>query len=269
MLSVLMPVYYKDKADYFDAAICSIECQRDYYDELVIIGDGPLNESLYEVIEKHRSLGKLVYYEIDENKGLGAALEFGVHKCQGDLIARMDSDDISVPDRLKQELEYLKKHDQVSIVGGWISEFINNPEDSVSERRVPENNEQIVEYGRKRCPMNHVTVMFRKEDVLKAGNYRNKYFTNEDYDLWIRMIHNGFLFHNIPQVFVKVRVGEGMFERRGGKKYCQSELQIQRLSLDLGYIKYPRYLLNCFERVCLQLLMPAKVRKMVYKCVLR
>lgn len=269
MLSVLMPVYHKDKAEFFELALNSIEQQEGVYNELVVVGDGPLSDELYEVIDRHKKTGKLVYYEMEENKGLGAALQYGVLKCKGDYIARMDSDDVSEPNRFKEELEYLETHKDVSIVGGWISEFIDNPEEIISVRKVPEWNEEIRKYGKKRCPMNHMTVMFRKKDVEAAGNYRNKYYTNEDYDLWIRMINYGFIFHNIPKTMVRARVGEGMFERRGGRKYCQSELQVQKLSLELGYIKYPRYLLNCFERICLQQLMPARIRRVVYKCVLR
>ena len=121
---------------------------------------------------------------------------------------------------------------------------------------------------KKRCPFNHVTVMFKKSDILEVGNYQ-EWFWNEDYYLWIRLAISNKKFANISDILVKVRVGKEMYKRRGGRKYFKSEKDIQKLMYKNGLISYSRYLINVAERLVLQVLMPNRVRGWIFKKLAR
>lgn len=147
----------------------------------------------------------------------------------------------------------------LAIVGGNIYEFIETLDNCVGKRVLPETDLEIKKYMRKRCPMNQVTVMFRKADVIDAGGYID-WFCEEDYYLWIRMALAGKKFANISENLVNVRVGEEMYKRRGGYKYFSSEARLQKYMYDNNIISFPLFVYNCVLRFVLQVLLPAKVR---------
>ena len=149
-----------------------------------------------------------------------------------------------------------------------MTEFIGEPVNIVGRREVPLTNEEIYEYMKSRCALNHVTVMFRKESVLKAGNYQD-WFWNEDYYLWVRMMMTGCKFANIPDIAVNVRSGADQYARRGGKKYFKSEIGIKKLMLENGMISKKEYLINYIERFIIQRLMPNSVRGWVFRTFAR
>ena len=176
----------------------------------------------------------------------------------------MDADDLSVPDRFEMQLAVFEKNPDLSIVGGNIHEFIGAPDNCVGKRIVPETDAEIKAYMKKRCPMNQMTVMFRKEAVQKAGGYLD-WYCDEDYYLWIRMALSGCQFANVPENLVNVRVGEEMYQRRGGWKYFCSEAKLQGFMLERGMIGIPRYILNVAQRLVLQVLMPNKLRGFIFQ----
>lgn len=171
---------------------------------------------------------KVVY--LQKNVGLGNALKVALENCQNELVARMDSDDVSMFCRFEIQLKYLNQHPETDIVGGNITEFLGNENNITGQRYVPETDSQIKVYMRKRCAMNHMTVMYKKSAVMKAGNYKN-WFCNEDYYLWLRMMLFGAVFANVPENIVNVRVGNEMSARRGGMKYFKSEAALQEYML--------------------------------------
>ena len=175
----------------------------------------------------------------------------------------MDSDDISSRNRLKEEFKALIDH-RADIVGSNIEEFIDVPENIVSERVVPETDSEIKRYLKTRCPMNHTTVLFKKESVIESGGYRD-FLYNEDYDLWIRMTEHRKNFYNIQKNLVKVRIGKEMYSRRGGIVYFKSEKKIQDYLKDKGIINLTTYLKNCTKRFIVQVLLPTKIRGYVFK----
>ena len=205
---------------------------------------------------------------LSENKGLGNALRLGVENAKYNIIARMDSDDICMPDRFEKQLSYLEAHPECDIVGGQITEFIGEPENIVGRREVPLSNEEIYQFMKSRCALNHVTVMFRKGSVLKAGNYQD-WFWNEDYYLWARMMMANCQFANIPDVAVNVRSGADQYSRRGGKKYFESEIGIKKLMLEQGMITRKEYIINYVERFVIQLILPNNLRGWVYRTFAR
>ncbi len=268
--SIAMSVYGKDNAIFFDRALQSItECQRIIPDEIVLVCDGPLSLELDQIIDKYQSqypIFKII--RLDQNKGLGNALKLAVENASNELIARMDSDDVSVPNRFEQQLSYFEEHPDIDVVGGDITEFIDYEDNIVGTRVVPTNDLDIKEYMKTRCALNHVSVMYKKSAVQAVGGYLD-WYCNEDYYLWIRMQLNKSVFANTGTVLVNVRVGEGMYARRGGDKYFKSEIGIQKLMLENGMISRQIYIGNCMKRFIVQKLLPNKCRAWVFKTFAR
>lgn len=260
--SVLMSLYKKEHPEYLRLALDSMINQTVKPDEIVLVEDGPLTPELYAVVEEYKDQLTIVVNE--KNLGLGLALNKGLKACRNELVARMDTDDISVLERCERQLRYFKNHPQTTILGGQIEEFITNPKDVVGKRVVPETDEQLKLYMKKRCPFNHMTVMFKKEDVIKAGNYQD-WFWNEDYYLWIRLALEGCIFANLPDTLVYTRVGVDMYQRRGGWRYFRSEQNIQRLMMKKKIIGFVRYSINTSVRFIVQVVLPNSVRGYLFR----
>ena len=268
--SVVTSVYKSDNPAFFDRALSSIiELQTIMPNEIVLVVDGPVSDELNSVIEKYESkydIFKVI--RLEKNGGLGNALKIAVEKAQYDLIARMDSDDVSVHSRFEEQLRYFIEYPETEIVGGNITEFIGTENNIVGKRSVPSSNEEIREYMKTRCAMNHVTVMYRKTSVQSAGGYQD-WFWNEDYYLWIRMWLNGAIFANTGTVLVNVRVGEEMYQRRGGNAYFKSEKGLQDYMLKHKMIGYKTYISNVLKRFIIQKAMPNKLRGWVFRTFAR
>lgn len=264
--SVAMSVYQKDNAVFFDRSLRSItEQQTVKPSEVVLVCDGPLNDDLNAVIAKYQNEYPIFkVLRLKRNKGLGNALRLAVENASNELIARMDSDDVSIPDRFEQQLKFFSSHPNADIVGGDISEFIGEETNIVGKRIVPKKGSEIKEYMKKRCAFNHVSVMYKKTAVQNAGGYID-WFWNEDYYLWIRMQLNKAVFANTGTVLVNVRVGEEMYQRRGGKKYFQSEYGLQKLMFDNKMIGFSTFIVNVGKRIIVQRLLPNKIRGWVFR----
>ena len=269
--SVCTSVYKNDKPDFVRVALDSmLEQQSVKPDEIVLVQDGPVPEELSLLLLEYESKYPMLMHVIrlEKNGGLGNALRLGVESAKYNIIARMDSDDICQPDRFEKQLTYLDAHPECDIVGGQMTEFIDSPDNIVGRREVPLTNEEIYEFMKSRCALNHVTVMFRKEAVMKAGNYQD-WFWNEDYYLWVRMMMADCKFANIPDVAVNVRSGADQYARRGGKKYFDSEIGIKKLMLEKGMINRKEYVVNYVQRFIIQLLLPNSVRGWVFRTFAR
>ena len=269
--SVCTSVYKNDKPEFVRVALDSMLVHQSVKpDEIVLVQDGPVPEELSLLLSEYEGKFPEVMHVIrlEKNGGLGNALRLGVENAKYDIIARMDSDDICLTDRFEKQLAYLEAHPECDIVGGQMTEFIDSPDNIVGRREVPLTNEKIYEFMKSRCALNHVTVMFRKEAVMKAGNYQD-WFWNEDYYLWVRMMMAGCKFANIPDVAVNVRSGADQYARRGGKKYFDSEIGIKKLMLEKGIINRKEYVVNYIQRFIIQLLLPNSVRGWVFRTFAR
>lgn len=260
--SVLMSLYIRENPEHFRLALNSMIAQTIKPNEIVLVEDGPLTNELYTVVNEYKESLRIVVNE--KNLGLGLALARGMEECQNELVARMDTDDIAERDRCEKQLTYFDNNPEVSILGGQIEEFVANPEEVVGKRVVPEKDEALKEFMKKRCPFNHMTVMFKRSAVLDVGNYQD-WFWNEDYYLWIRLALAGFKFANLSDTLVHARVSSDMYQRRGGDKYFKSEIGIQNLMLEKKMISYGTYLSNCVKRFIVEKLMPNKVRGWVFQ----
>lgn len=235
--SVLFSVYFKEKPEFFDKALESIYNQTFKADEWVIVKDGPIPQELQDIIEKYKQLDDVVIREVplEENKGLGIALSYGVPKCSYDLIARMDTDDIAVPNRFELQLAEFENDPDLDLCGGQIIEFETDENIPVAERRVPLTQNEIIKFQKKRSAFNHMTVMFRKSKVLEAGNYKDCPLMEDDM-LWVDMILAGAKCMNIDEYLCNVRTNMDMIVRRGGIKYYRKYKKARRQIYNTGFI---------------------------------
>lgn len=262
--SVLMSVYYKEKPEYLQQSIESILNQTAPIDDFVLVCDGPLTPELDSVIAQYSTLHVV---RLKENGGLGRALNEGMKHCQHDLIARMDSDDISRPDRCERELRVFAEHPEVDIVSGTIEEFITSPDEVYSRRVLPERSEEITQFAKKRNPFNHPAVMYRKSAVEAAGGYKDFYLL-EDYFLWVRMILRGSKGYNIQEPVLWMRAGSDLYKRRSGWKYVGSEKKLFSYMLSKGFIGKGEYYQAVVSRTA-GAMVPNWMRSVLYKRMLR
>lgn len=259
-----MSVYYKENPIYFDQSLDSIYHQTVMANEWLIVKDGPITQELQAVIDKYKMFEGVNIKEIqlDENKGLGVALSIGVPECSNELIARMDTDDIAVPNRFELQLSSFEDDPNLDICGGQIIEFEKNPSEPIAERRVPLIHDDIITFQKKRSAFNHMTVMFKKNTVLEAGNYKNCPLMEDDM-LWVNMILIGAKCMNIDKYLCYVRTNMDMISRRGGIKYYKKYKEARKQIYKTGFISRWQYIKTNLVQfwVCL---MPKWMRKLVF-----
>lgn len=269
--SIITSIYKNDKREFVRVALDSMLVEQSVKPaEIVLVRDGQVSVELDVLLNEYEARYPEIFniIRLEQNSGLGKALKLGVETAKYDIVARMDSDDICLSNRFELQLEYLEKHPEVDIIGGQMTEFINSSDNIVGKRVVPCSNEEIYEYMKGRCALNHVTVMFRKEAVLKSGNYQD-WFWNEDYYLWVRMMLAKCQFANVPEVLVNVRSGADQYTRRGGRKYYESEKGIKKLQLKNGMISRMEYCYFVAQRYIIQILMPNWLRSWVFRTLVR
>lgn len=264
--SVLMSVYYKETPAFLRASMESIRNQTVPTNNFVVVCDGPLTPELDSVLQEEQTLfgTSLLVHRLAKNGGLGNALNEGLKKCRNELVARMDSDDISRPDRCEKQLRIFENDPSIDFLSGTISEFEKDPRKPSGERRLPETNAEIIRFSKKRNPMNHVAVMFKKSAVRDAGGYRETFHLFEDYYLWVRMLRKGFKAENIPDVLVDVRTPADMYLRRGGKAYAKTMMKFHRWLRKTGWTSETDYLTGALPHAVI-CVMPNKIRKMAYR----
>ena len=210
---------------------------------------------------------RLHVYRLDKNCGLGIALNYGIEHCKNNLVARMDSDDISKPERCKIQLEYFDANQECCLLSSSVDEFTEDIEKIVSRRMLPSEHKEIVEFSRMRNPMNHPCVMYKKDKVIAAGGYQDFYLL-EDYYLWVRMICSGAVLHNIKESLLWMRTNMNLYARRGGIKYMMSQLKLLKYMLKIQYISFFQFVSGVIFRILLSL-MPNWLRAFWYKIVIR
>lgn len=262
--SVSMCVYGGDNPEWFKTAVDSILNQTLVPNEVVLVVDGPVPDTLDEVIRNYGKNSLFNIVRLPENEGHGNARRKGLENCKYEYIALMDADDISASNRFEMQAKAFLDNTSLDIVGGNMSEFIGEPTNIVGYRYVPQNNKDIKEYMKTRCPMNQVTVMFKGKSVADVGGYID-WYCEEDYYLWLRMFQAGMNFHNCKEVLVNVRTGKEQYQRRGGWDYFASEAKLQKYMLDKKIIGSGTFALNVIKRLIVQVLLPNSIRGWVFK----
>jgi glycosyltransferase involved in cell wall biosynthesis len=258
--SVLMSVYEKDNPDYFKTAMDSIVNQTAKPDEIVLVKDGLAGIDLDRIINEYQQQlpGLLKIVNLKTNRGLGFALSEGIKNCTFDIVARMDADDISSPNRFEKQLKFLKNNPDIDVASCFLAAFEQSPEKPLFIRRGPLLHKDIEKQFRFRFCMNHATAMFRKDVVLKAGNYPDMP-RMQDYHLWARMLMRGAKMANIGQVLYYHRWA---VKRRSGFKKASLQIKLQKEFLKMGFINRPQFLRNVLIRATAMLLPRALIRKL-------
>lgn len=266
--TVLISVYWKEKPDYLFQALKSI-----YHDqtlkpsEIILVKDGPLTPELDKIIENFTREAPVKVVSLNINQGLGRALNEGLKHCTNELIARMDTDDVSYPDRFEVQIKYMREHPQIDVMSGRINEFAGEMSNIRSCRSLPKTHEDIVKMARKRNPVNHVAVVFRKDAVFKSNGYMD-FWQFEDYYLWARMMHEGAMFYNTMKPLVAVRFSNVDITRRHGLKYACNEFRFLKELYRLGIMRKIDMLLYVPIRFTLRLT-PKWILYKIYMIFLR
>ncbi|MCD8554964.1 glycosyltransferase [Seleniivibrio sp.] len=243
--SLLMSIYNKEKPEFFERAMRSVWNEQTVKpDEIVLVKDGPLNDQLETVINRWKVIlsDVLIIVGLPENIGLGGALNIGIDRCSNELIARMDTDDISYSDRFEKQLAVFE-HMNVDICSGNVSEFDQDEHKIIFYRNIPESHDEIFKYFKVRSAVNHPAVMFKKTAVLNAGSYQTMIWF-EDYYLWVRMLLNGSIFFNIQEPLVNMRAGYGQLVRRSGLRYAVAEYRFMKELKNIGFLNFFEFARN-------------------------
>ncbi|YCI82837.1 glycosyltransferase [Enterobacteriaceae bacterium] len=232
--SVLLSLYYKEKPQYLNECLMSLSNQTMKADEVVIVIDGQINQELKNIIQIWRYKLPLVVIPLEKNVGLGNALNIGLNSCSYRIVARMDTDDISLSKRFEIQLKEFSKNKNLALVGTNVQEYSVDLNEKKGNKKVPITTEQIRSYSIKRNPFNHMTVMFDKSKIIRAGGYQHHPFM-EDYNLWLRCIASQYEMINIDDQLVHVRAGNEMVARRKGLRYIKSEYTLLKLKLFLRH----------------------------------
>ena len=265
--SIIMCLYKNDKPNYFQEAIDSLLNQTVKSNDIVIVCDGPISKELNNIVikykKKYNSIISVIKLKV--NQGLSVAINEGVKYCKNDIIARMDSDDISVEDRFEKQLNFLTKNN-IDIVGGLIEEIQEDGKKTNLIRKVPETNEEIIKYSKYRSPFNHPTIMIKKQILTENNGYANiKLF--EDYYFFIKNIKK-YKSYNIQETLVYMRAGNSLYKRRGGINYAKKYLTFKKTLLKEHEINIFEYIISLFIRLPI-ILLPNFIRKNIYKFFLR
>lgn len=262
--SLLLPVYAGDRADFLRRAFASsVDEQTLPPDDVVIVQDGPLPDSLIEVCDELVATSPVAVrlVRLERNVGLGPALDRGLEECAHDVVARMDADDISLPRRFELQLPLIA--DGADIVGSALMEFVDDVDEVVITRVPPLDPEWIRSAIRFRDPFNHPTVVYRRSMVQKVGGYQDLPLM-EDYLLFARMLAEGAVPANVAEPLVYYRIGSGAYARRGGRALLRSEWALQRRFLEQGITSRAEFVRNVVVRGGYRLV-PEPLRRVAYR----
>lgn len=264
--SVLIATYIKDCPEKLQRALESI-LENDFkLDEIVLVCDGPITSSqerLIDIFSDKVKSQSIIFKKIslEKNKGLPSALNEGLKNTSADWVFRMDSDDICTPTRFSDQIKF-QQETKADIIGGRIAEFEGQYTKSNCslERKIPIGKIKLGMKSILRNPFNHMTVMYKRNDILKIGGYR-EYKNFEDYELWIRALNNGLQLANIDKVVCYVDT-DALIQRRSGVNYLKSELKLYK-DLALNYNNPGLYISVGVIRSILRIL-PRKIFEFIY-----
>lgn len=269
-LSVLVSLFFKEKPEYINDALKSLYDQTYQADEIMLIVEGQLTDEHDKVLDywngKFRP-GVLRIIHAGQVKGFPACLNLGLESTKCAYIARFDSDDECVPYRFEKQMAFLKNNPDVVLLGGQIEEFDDHMEVSMGVRRVPTTQTEIISYSKQRNPFNHQTVIYKRDIAIALGGYPLM-AANEDYAFWSLFMVNKYKVANLPDILVKARTGEGLINRRSGRKYLKGELATIKYIYQIKAINLIQYLWLYITRSIGRML-PKRLIKMIYGSIRR
>ncbi len=267
--SVLMSLYAKEKPEYLGPAIDSMLNQTVKPDEIIIVEDGPLTQELYAILDDYAAKYPDVIKRVksEGNIGLGLALNLGIKECRNELVARMDTDDIAKPDRCEKQLKVFSQDEELAIVGAYVDEFYNSPDEVVSTRAVPLKHKDIYNFAKKRSAFNHPVVMYKSSKVLENNGY-SSLRRNQDVDLFGRMLFAGCKAENIGEALLYFRSNDDLAKRRKSWQNTKSYIDTIKRFHKMGYSSLIDYIMVATAQTVM-FLMPVKLQHFIYKKFLR
>lgn len=270
-----MSVYKSEKPAYLDRSLQSVwDDQTRKPDEIILVQDGPVGDELVSVINqwKDKLSDVLILLVNETNLGLTKSLNKGIKVAKGEYIARMDSDDISLPDRFLLQEEFLNDNPHISVVGGAIKEF-NDQDGIIGERHFPKDTPAILNYIHKASPVAHPAVMIRKSLFDEGVLYNEAYRTTQDLALWFDVLATGHQMANLDEFVLHFRRERDVYQRRKNKKDSQMELGIHLRGIKklFGFSPvrslYPiaRYTMRLLPKSVIHKIYNSKARKSLLK----
>ena len=260
--SVLISVYASEQPQYLAACFDSLAAQTLAAKEVVVVEDGPIGADLQAVIERYRSTLPIVSVVLPSNVGLANALNAGLAACTTELIARMDTDDVCLPYRFERQIGYLLANPHIDALGAMVEEYDVTMTRSLGIRSLPLDHAALLTFAKRRSPLSHPTVVYKKQAVLAVGGYP-KFRKAQDYALWSLMLQKGYQIANLPEVLLNMRAGAGLMQRRG-KDYLKHELAIIRFQKDIGFISQQEFFVNSLLRSIVRR-SPDAIKQLIYK----
>lgn len=263
-VAVIMSVYKNDDVNAFEKAVHSI-IKQTYDVDLYIYCDGELPPSLYKkvnLLAKHNQIDVL---ENKLNKGLAHALNQMIEVVLDkgyEFIARMDSDDLSRPNRIEKQMLFMTSNDHVDVCGTYCREF--GASHALEIKSLPLKHDQLVDFAITRCPFVHPTVMFRRRVFLEGYRYPTNTRLTEDMGLWFNLLKGNKIFANLDEVLLDYRLTEDTLTRRHGLSKALSEFLMRFNHM----IKLKRISLHNIILVSLRLvfhLLPTSLLKVLYR----
>ena len=266
--SVLLSIYQGTTASELAQCLESLCQQTLQADEIIVVKDGPITSDTDACLTDFINRLPLILLAYETNRGLGPALQDGLKRCSNEFVARVDTDDLCRPERFYTQVQFLTVNQEISVIGGGLEEsYINKRAHHKVVRNGPTTPIGVVNCAKKRNPLNHPTVMFRKSDVISCGGYERCDFF-EDYLLWAKMIVSGYHLINISDILVETVVSPDYFRRRGGISYIANEIHLNRRFRQIGFFSRYDSFVFLSTRIPVRLL-PTRYREYVYQSYLR
>lgn len=261
-LSVLLPIYYKDSPNFLQKSLTSLISSKNYIDELLIVEDGPVPDSLSYLYKNLCEDINVKILTLDKNYGLAYALNQGLINSKNEYVARMDSDDICSPERFKLQLDFLVNNPDVDILGSYVKIIDEN--DVCINSRVYPSSDADIKNNIWKCPVAHPTVVYKKSKILSVGGYNPELKRRQDYDLWFRCAISGMEFANLNKYLLHYRQTSDSYEK-SSVALAFKQTKIAYKWMPILKVPFYTYLLVLFP--LLKSLMPdfIKVRLDVFK----
>lgn len=203
---------------------------------------------------------RFIYIHPKERLGLSESLNLGISKARGQLIARFDSDDICMPNRLELQIAFLRAHPEISVVGRAM-DIISAGGRLIARRNYPQTLNKIASAMQLTNAIAHPTVMFRKEAIDYYGGYNPNYQYCEDLDLWLRWLNVGLLFENLPQVLVRYRQDN----TRRDQLHWRYNLRVRLSNFSSRHLIRRIIGITC---IAAWAIVPGKLQEQIYKVIL-
>ncbi len=261
-ISVLMSVYFRESPENLLASLLSLSEQTFRADEVVLVEDGAISDRLQSVIELYRNDLNIISVRLPENAGLGKALNEGLKYCRHELVARMDTDDISLPSRFEKQVVFMQANPNVAASSAILEEWDEEMHVYCGRRNLPLEPEAVARFALRRSPLSHPLAIFRKSVVIGVGGYP-PLRKAQDYALWSLLLTKGYSLANLPDVLLKMRTGSSLLGRRG-LGYLKQEFELLRFQREIGFLSIKDFYLNALIKGVLRF-SPNFMKKVAYE----